>query len=733
MTSVAPAPTIDESRKVEATFLLRDGMQSLVGDESWFTDPSKWEEACYQAAMAGFTRIEVGGGRQFEIALRNGVNPYTLIRAARRGVERAAAENGQPRALLQMLFRGANGLGMGPQHPSVLEETVRLHREAGIDIIRNFDAGNDTKNRQVAQRAIEKYNKKVKPEDEVINQVAIAYANPEGGPYNNEHYIRALLDAVRSGAHEVCLKDMAGQITPENVTDIVLGFREQCQQQLGKEVPIFLHMHSSDHEGSKASWNAAISAGVASVEVGVAPLSGGSAHHDVRTFADRITGLNEDHLESLEGFLKKEFPQEKMVAQPPAEILAEFARYGIPGGAYPAIVQYLNAHELGQLLIHADKAPAKAKAFVAIFTAEVARVTKDAGFPLLVTPYASFVCAQAIFNIGLGRKKFGIGGNGKSIADITINPGQVPDSLEGRYTTIVPEFANMVLGHFGRMPVFLPDGKLGESTASADFRAFVLEKYPQAGKDMIADRKHPDNSASKLPKLKSFDQEIERLCASMAEYFCSIIENKISKSSIDYKTSKNAAVHIIKEALNQPEILTMFAMPPKAKNPPDIWRSALYGAMEWPDIGEQCRNTPNFPEAEAKQATQFLSALAARIRPSVLPGFLDSIAQGGLKHGSAEGLRFLRSATTNLIVALETRDQAIERILSEREGQSGMEAAVTDDSTANIQREQSKIRATLNLLLEYQNNKKYQVIRAFCLTQIRSFLEEFLAQQAKKA
>ena len=732
MTSVAPAPTIDESRKVEATFLLRDGMQSLVGDESWFTDPSKWEEACYQAAMAGFTRIEVGGGRHFEIALRNGVNPYTLIRAARRGVERAAAENDQPRALLQMLFRGANGLGMGPQHPSVLEETVRLHREAGIDTIRNFDAGNDTKNRRIAQKAIEEYNK-AKPENMVINQVAIAYANPEGGPYNNEHYVLALLDAVRSGAHEVCLKDMAGQITPENVTDIVLGFREQCKQQLGKEVPIFLHMHSSDHEGSKASWNAAISAGVASVEVGVAPLSGGSAHHDVRMFADRITGLNEDHLQSLEGFLKKEFPQEKMVAQPPAEILAEFARYGIPGGAYPAIVQYLGFFGLEQLLTHADKDPAKAKAFVDIFTAEVARVTKDAGFPLLVTPYASFVCEQAIFNIGLQRNIFGIAGKGNKIEDITIHKGQAPDSLEERYGRVAPSFAKMALGHFGRMPVFLADGEVGESTASADFRSFILGKAPDVGKDMIADRKHPANSASKLPKLESFDQEIERLCASMAEYFCNIIENYIGKSSIDYETSKNAAGHIIKEALKQPEILTMFAMPPKAKNPPDIWRSALHGAMEWPDIGEQCRNTPNFPEAEAKQATQFLSALAARIRPSVLPGFLDSIEKGGLKHRSPEGLRFLESTTKNLISALETRGQKIERILSEREGQSGMEAAVTDDSTANIQREQSKIRATLNLLLEYQNNKKYQVIRAFCLTQIRSFLKDFLAQQAKKA
>ena len=62
-----------------------------------------------------------------------------------------------PNTKLQMLLRGQNILGYKHYADDVVDEFVKPSIENGIDIIRIFDALNDTRNLEPAIKATKKY------------------------------------------------------------------------------------------------------------------------------------------------------------------------------------------------------------------------------------------------------------------------------------------------------------------------------------------------------------------------------------------------------------------------------------------------------------------------------------------------------------------------------------------------------------------------------------------------
>ena len=122
--------------------VLRDGQQSQIATRMPIADMLPVLEAMDDA---GFAALEVWGGATFDACLRFlNEDPWERLRTIRAHVKKTK---------LQMLLRGQNLLGYRNYADDVVEAVVRRSIENGIDVVRIFDALNDTRNLATSIRA----------------------------------------------------------------------------------------------------------------------------------------------------------------------------------------------------------------------------------------------------------------------------------------------------------------------------------------------------------------------------------------------------------------------------------------------------------------------------------------------------------------------------------------------------------------------------------------------------
>ena len=125
---------------------LRDAHQSLIATRMSTEDMLPILETMDQC---GFESLEVWGGATFDSCLRFlNEDPWERLRTIREHVKNTK---------LQMLLRGQNLLGYKHYPDDIVELFVKKSIENGIDIIRVFDALNDTRNLETSMKAIKKY------------------------------------------------------------------------------------------------------------------------------------------------------------------------------------------------------------------------------------------------------------------------------------------------------------------------------------------------------------------------------------------------------------------------------------------------------------------------------------------------------------------------------------------------------------------------------------------------
>lgn len=92
---------------------------------------------------------------------------------------------GAPNILLQMLLRGANGVGYKSYPDNVVKYFVREAARGGMDIFRVFDSLNWVENMRVSMDAVLEENK--------LCEAAICYTgdilNPERAKYDLKYYV----------------------------------------------------------------------------------------------------------------------------------------------------------------------------------------------------------------------------------------------------------------------------------------------------------------------------------------------------------------------------------------------------------------------------------------------------------------------------------------------------------------------------------------------------------------
>ena len=353
--------------------ILRDGHQSKAATRMPLSDMLP---ACEALDNIGFWSLEVWGGATFDACLRYlNEDPWERLRKLRKAL---------PKTKLQMLFRGQNILGYKHYADDVVEAFCRKAIENGIDIIRIFDALNDTRNLEAAIKYTKKYGGWCEP--------ALSYTiSPV---HSEEYFVKLAKELVQMGADSICIKDMANLLLPYDAYSLV----KKMKAELG-DIPIHLHTHNTTGTGDMTNLMAA-QAGVDIVDTCLSPFGNGTAQPATESLVatlkgtERDTGLDLAALAEVAKHFRKvqdRMMQEGIYTTKSMMVDTNTLIYQVPGGMLSNLVKQLK------------DAGAEDKYYDVL--AEIPQVRKDFGYPPLVTPTSQIVGTQAVFNVLMGRYK----------------------------------------------------------------------------------------------------------------------------------------------------------------------------------------------------------------------------------------------------------------------------------------------------------------------------------------
>lgn len=351
--------------------ILRDAHQSQAATRMRLEDMLP---GCKYLDNMGYWSLECWGGATFDSCMRFlNEDPWERLRALRKAM---------PNTKLQMLLRGQNILGYKHYADDVVEAFVKKSIENGIDVIRIFDALNDTRNMKCAMDACKKYGG--------ICEATISYT--VSPVHNEEYFVNLAKELEKMGADTICIKDMANLLLPYNAYSLVKKLKANVN------VPIHLHTHNTTGTGDMVNLMAA-QAGVDIVDCALSPLANGTSQPATESLVatlkgtDRDTGLDLDKLNEAAAYFRTVADKLKADGILDPKVLAVDTKtllYQVPGGM------------LSNLLSQLKQANQEDKYYEVL--AEVPRVRADFGYPPLVTPTSQIVGTQAVMNVLSGER-----------------------------------------------------------------------------------------------------------------------------------------------------------------------------------------------------------------------------------------------------------------------------------------------------------------------------------------
>ena len=347
--------------------ILRDAHQSQAATRMTIEDMLP---ACEQLDNMGYWSLECWGGATFDVCMRFlNEDPWERLRRLKQAM---------PKTKLQMLFRSQNILGYKHYADDMVEAFCKKSIENGIDVVRIFDALNDTRNMEAAIKYVKEYGGHCEP--------AISYTK---SPVHNEDYFVKLAVKLESmGADTICIKDMANLLLPYDAYSLVKKLKENIS------VPIHLHTHNTTGTGDMANLMAA-QAGVDIVDCALSPLANGTSQPATESLVatlkgtSRDTGLDLEKLSDVAVHFRD--VAEKLKVDPKVlQVDTNALLYQVPGGM------------LSNLISQLKQANAEDKYYDVL--EEIPRVRKDFGYPPLVTPTSQIVGSQAVLNVLSGER-----------------------------------------------------------------------------------------------------------------------------------------------------------------------------------------------------------------------------------------------------------------------------------------------------------------------------------------
>lgn len=364
------------ARKVQLTeTVLRDANQSLMATRLPYAD---YEGILSTMDKAGYYSVECWGGATFDSCLRYlDEDPWQRLRGLRKNL---------PNTKLQMLLRGQNLLGYKHYHDDVVEKFVELSIKNGIDIIRIFDALNDFRNLGTALDATMKYANK--------NTVASGCISYTQSPVHTvEKYIAMCRELQKMGFQTICLKDMAGTMSPYEAEHLIKGIKDAVG-----DLPLILHTHCTTGM-AYMTVTKAIESGIDVIDTATSCFSNGTSQPATETMFYALQqygincGLKEDVINQVNDYfkpIKQKYIDSGRINPKSMGTDAQALVYKVPGGMLSNMIANLTD-------MHAmDKFDAALE--------EIPHVRKDLGYPPLVTPLSQMVGNQAVTNVLLGER-----------------------------------------------------------------------------------------------------------------------------------------------------------------------------------------------------------------------------------------------------------------------------------------------------------------------------------------
>ena len=422
-------------QKVQFTeTILRDANQSLVATRLSY---DQFEPILKTIDQAGFYSVECWGGATFDVCLRFlNEDPWERLRKIRAAM---------PNTKLQMLLRGQNLLGYKHYSDDVVRRFVRAAVKNGIDIIRIFDALNDVENLKVAIEETRKSG--------AMASGAISYTTSPVHTLSN--YVTMVKELKKMGVGSICIKDMAGILTPKGAYDLVSAIKDAV------DLPVVVHTHSTTGLAFM-TYLKAVEAGADVIDTAISPFSGGTSQPATETLNYALkelgyeTSLDEDKLLEMANFFKPiraGFIEDGTLNPISMATDTQCLTYQIPGGMLSNLLSQLKM--LGALDKYEEA------------LLETPRVRADMGYPPLVTPTSQLVGTQAVQNVLSGERYKNVGAEmraycrgeyGKTPAPIDpavrekILKGEKP--IQGRFAATLPkdtfEQARKTLGDTAR-------------------------------------------------------------------------------------------------------------------------------------------------------------------------------------------------------------------------------------------------------------------------------------------
>ncbi len=411
--------------------ILRDAHQSQAATRMKTEDMLP---VCEILDNMGYWSLECWGGATFDSCMRFlNEDPWERLRTLKKAM---------PKTKLQMLLRGQNLLGYKHYADDVVEAFCKKSIENGIDVVRVFDALNDTRNIAAAMKYIKEYGGTC--------EAAISYTV---SPVHDEDYFVRLAEKLeKMGADVICIKDMANLLLPYDAYSLVKKLKENIS------LPIHLHTHNTTGTGDM-TYLMAVQAGVDIVDCALSPLANGTSQPSTEALVATLQGTDRDtgldlaklseaaaHFRTVAQKLKEQGSLDPKVLSVDTNTLL----YQVPGGM------------LSNLISQLKQANAEDKYYEVL--AEVPRVREDFGFPPLVTPTSQIVGSQAVLNVLSGE----------------------------RYKIFTKESKGLLKGEYGELP-----GKVNEEVRKkaigedevvtvrpADLLQPELEKYREETKDI---------------------------------------------------------------------------------------------------------------------------------------------------------------------------------------------------------------------------------------------------------
>ncbi len=464
---------------------LRDGQQSLFATRM---NQEQIDRVLPYFKEANFYAMEVWGGAVPDSVMRYlDEDPWYRLESIKEVIGDVSK--------LTALSRGRNLFGYNPYPDNVIEGFNRNAISSGIDIMRIFDALNDTNN-------IESTIKYVKENGGIADCTVCYTVDPKFSKkerlraflqgkklpkkvFTIDYFVKKAVELEKMGADIISIKDMAGLIPPVKSGIIIDLIKKETS------IPVNFHTHSTPGYGL-ASVLTAIINGADIVDTSIMNFAGGPAAPSfeiIQLFCNKL-GINTNvnleavveinkHLKDIRKELEafdtyKIFPKdfditkdklpaeidelfdeaielakerkEKALLETTQKIEAYFdfpppadnvRKAEIPGGMYSNMLAQLKQMDLEKLLSRVLET--------------IPNVRVDAGCPPLVTPTSQIVGVQAV-NCVIDEN------NGKPF--YTSKSTQFVNLVKGKYgktpLPIDPEFRKKITGHREEQP-YNPD------------------------------------------------------------------------------------------------------------------------------------------------------------------------------------------------------------------------------------------------------------------------------------